>query len=70
MEEIFHQVGFKDVRLHTFGPLSTTEQRRTPLSPYESLADFLDPSDPSKTVEGHPAPHTAAVVGTKPQRRF
>ena len=66
MEEIFHEVGFTDITLHTFGPLSTTEQRRTPLSPYESLADFLDPSDPSKTVEGHPAPHTAAVVGTKP----
>lgn len=66
MERLFNEVGFKGVQLHAFGPLTTSEQRRTPLSPYESLADFLDSSDPSKTVEGHPAPHTAAVIGTKP----
>ncbi|MFA0423338.1 DUF1698 domain-containing protein, partial [Vibrio sp. 10N.222.54.A1] len=26
----------------------------------------LDPNDPSKTVEGHPAPRRAILVATKP----
>lgn len=66
IERLFNEVGFTNVKLHRFGPLSTEEQRRTKLAPYESLADFLDPTDSSKTIEGHPAPHTAAVVGTRP----
>lgn len=66
IKRLFQEVGFTNVELRTFGALGTDEQRRTKLSPYESLVDFLDPNDPSKTVEGHPAPHTAAVVGTRP----
>jgi tRNA (mo5U34)-methyltransferase len=65
MKRLLLEVGFSDVQVHTFGPLTTTEQRRTSLAPYESLADFLDANDSSKTIEGHPAPHTAAVVGVK-----
>lgn len=63
--DLFEQAGFKDVQVRSFGPLTTEEQRRTKLAPFESLADFLDPTDPSKTIEGHPAPHTAAVIGRK-----
>ena len=65
LEKLFRDAGFKDVYVHRFGPLTTEEQRRTELAPFESLADFLDPLDPSRTIEGHPAPHTAAVVGRK-----
>lgn len=65
LQTLFEQAGFKDVAVHSFGPLSTDEQRRTSLAPFESLADFLDPKDPTKTVEGHPAPHTAAVIGRR-----
>ena len=65
LQELFQRTGFKDVAIHSFGPLSTSEQRRTTLAPFESLADFLDPADHSKTIEGHPAPHTAAVIGRK-----
>jgi len=59
------QAGFREVSVHRFGPVTAHEQRRTPWAPYESLADFLDPSDPGRTVEGYPAPHSAAVVGLK-----
>lgn len=59
------RAGFKEVKIHRFGPITTEEQRRTTHAPYESLADFLDPADPSRTVEGHPAPHSAAVVGVR-----
>ncbi len=35
---------------------STDEQRKTDWIDGESLSDFLDPNDNSKTVEGYPAP--------------
>lgn len=59
------QSGFRDVTIHRFGPVTIQEQRRTTWAPYESLSDFLDPNDCSKTVEGYPAPHSAVVVGRK-----
>lgn len=65
LESLFRAAGFKDVEVRSFGPLTTEEQRSTPFAPYESLADFLDPSDPTRTIEGHPAPHTAAIIGRK-----
>jgi tRNA (mo5U34)-methyltransferase len=65
LESLFRAAGFKDIEVRSFGPLTTEEQRCTPFAPYESLADFLDPGDPTRTVEGHPAPHTAAIIGRK-----
>ena len=38
------------------------EQRRTEWMPGPSLAERLDPADPSRTVEGHPAPLRAVFV--------
>ncbi len=66
LESLLLRAGFTDTTIHRFGPITTSEQRRTEWAPYESLADFLDPEDPSRTVEGYAAPHSAAVVGTKP----
>lgn len=60
------RAGFKDPKLHSFGPISTSEQRRTEWAPYESLADFIDPKDATLTVEGYPAPHSALVVASRP----
>jgi tRNA (mo5U34)-methyltransferase len=57
------EAGFRSISLYRFGPVTPAEQRRTEWAPYESLADFLDPNDPTKTVEGYPAPHSAAVIG-------
>ena len=59
------EAGFRDISVHRFGPVTPDEQRRTEWAPFESLADFLDPSDSSRTIEGYPAPHSAAVLGTK-----
>jgi hypothetical protein len=33
----------------------------------ESLADFLDPDDSSKTLEGYPAPVRAVIIANKPE---
>jgi tRNA (mo5U34)-methyltransferase len=58
--------GFVDVRIVDFALTTTEEQRRTDWMTSESLAEFLDPYDPSKTVEGYPAPLRAVLVATKP----
>ncbi|MDG1938222.1 MAG: DUF1698 domain-containing protein, partial [Pseudomonadales bacterium] len=40
------------------------EQRATEWMTFQSLTDFLDPNDATKTAEGHPAPRRAVVVAT------
>ncbi|MCZ4058242.1 tRNA 5-methoxyuridine(34)/uridine 5-oxyacetic acid(34) synthase CmoB [Pantoea sp. LMR881] len=58
--------GFVDVRIVDYAVTTTEEQRRTDWMTSESLAEFLDPKDPGKTVEGYPAPLRAVLVATKP----
>ncbi len=58
--------GFVDVRIADYAVTSVEEQRRTPWMTSESLAEFLDPNDSSKTVEGYPAPLRAVLVARKP----
>ncbi|MGA1869361.1 MAG: tRNA 5-methoxyuridine(34)/uridine 5-oxyacetic acid(34) synthase CmoB [bacterium] len=50
------RAGFKDVDCFFIHKMSHEEQRKTPWMNFESFDDFIDPSDPSKTVEGYPAP--------------
>jgi tRNA (mo5U34)-methyltransferase len=59
---MLERVGFKNVRIIDISQTSTQEQRRTEWMTFESLEDFLDPNDHSKTIEGHPAPRRAAVL--------
>lgn len=42
------------------------EQRRTDWMPFESLGDYLDPHDSSRTVEGYPAPTRAMLCAERP----
>ena len=56
--------GFSDIRIVDIDQTSTGEQRRTDWMRNESLADFLDPQDPNKTIEGHPAPKRAVLIAT------
>ena len=57
-----NKLGFGDVRLVDSSTTRTDEQRTTEWMNYESLADFLDPNDPSRTLEGHPAPQRAIFI--------
>lgn len=59
---ICHRSGFKEIELLSERTITVDEQRRTRLAPYESLVDFLDPNDRSKTVEGLPAPQRAVLL--------
>lgn len=58
--------GLIDVRIADSSFTSVEEQRQTKWMMGKSLADFLDPSDSSKTVEGYPAPLRAVLVTRKP----
>ncbi len=44
---------------------STDEQRSTQWMQFHSLAQFLDPQDPDKTIEGYPAPRRAIITANK-----
>ena len=59
-----HRTGFRDCRVLDISRTTVAEQRRTPWMTYESLSDFLDPSDPTRTVEGYPGPVRAIVSAT------
>lgn len=61
------KLGFENVRCVDVCDTTTDEQRQTPWMDYESLADFLDPNDQSKTVEGHPAPKRAVIIANTPK---
>jgi tRNA (mo5U34)-methyltransferase len=57
--------GFRAVRCVDVSPTTPAEQRRTPWMRFESLSECLDPQDPTRTVEGHPAPVRALFIATK-----
>lgn len=44
---------------------TTAEQRPTEWMTFESLPDFLDPTDPGRTIEGHPAPLRALLTARR-----
>lgn len=58
--------GFESVELLGTYPLTTEEQRSTADAPSQSLKDFLDEQDHSKTVEGYPAPIRIYIKALKP----
>lgn len=58
--------GFKNVRVVDVNKTSTDEQRATDWMTFDSLEKFLDPSDPTKTIEGYPGPMRAVVLANAP----
>ena len=58
------KVKFKKIEVLFDLPLTNEEQRVTEWSGNQSLDDFLDPQDKSKTIEGHPAPRRVAILAS------
>ncbi|WP_432823926.1 tRNA 5-methoxyuridine(34)/uridine 5-oxyacetic acid(34) synthase CmoB [Trichloromonas sp.] len=56
------RTGFAKVRCIDVTPTTSAEQRKTEWIQTESLADFLDPANPARTIEGYPAPLRAILV--------
>ncbi|SEH06606.1 tRNA 5-methoxyuridine(34)/uridine 5-oxyacetic acid(34) synthase CmoB [Candidatus Venteria ishoeyi] len=57
---------YQNIQLLDVTPTRVDEQRRTAWMQFESLADFLDPDDANKTIEGLPAPKRAIFLATAP----
>lgn len=60
------RAGFLEVRCVDVSATTTEEQRTTDWMRFESLAQCLDPEDPGRTLEGHPAPLRAILVARRP----
>jgi len=65
LEEWLKQAGFCDIRILDITVTSTEEQRSTEWMKFHSLSNFLNSTDPSKTVEGYPAPIRAMLIAHK-----
>jgi tRNA (mo5U34)-methyltransferase len=65
LELWLRRAGFVDVRCVDVSVTSLAEQRSTDWMRYQSLGDFLDPNDSSRTAEGLPAPSRAVLVARK-----
>lgn len=59
------RLGFVDIKVVDENVTSLDEQRKTEWMDNQSLADFLDPDDVSKTIEGYPAPKRAVIIAKK-----
>lgn len=66
LELWLRRAGFVDVQCVDVSVTSIEEQRATDWMRFQSLPDFLDPADHSRTVEGLPAPSRAVLVARKP----
>jgi len=58
--------GYRDIDVIDTSITSIDEQRSTEWMSFESLREALDPDDPSRTIEGWPAPRRAVVTATSP----
>ncbi len=57
---------FKNIQLVDVTSTTSSEQRTTDWMTFQSLSDNLDPLDPTRTVEGHPAPKRAIITAVSP----
>lgn len=60
------RAGFINIEMSSCVATDSTEQRRTDWMTFESLADYLDPHDKSRTIEGYPAPTRALFCAERP----
>jgi tRNA (mo5U34)-methyltransferase len=60
------KIGFSDPELVDVAVTSTDEQRATDWMTFHSLANFLDPQDPRRSIEGYPAPRRAMFTARAP----
>ena len=57
--------GYADIEVVDTTMTTVDEQRSTEWMSFESLREALDPADPTRTVEGLPAPHRVIVTATR-----
>jgi len=65
-ESWLQQAGFQNARCVDVSLTTLEEQRKTEWMTFESLDDFLNSSDITKTIEDYPAPKRAVFIAEKP----
>ena len=60
-----HRAGFESVEVLETMVTEANEQRKTEWIDTQSLEDYLDPNDKTKTVEGYPAPKRVYIKAMK-----
>ena len=60
-----HRAGFESVEVLEMMVTEANEQRKTEWIDTQSLEDYLDPNDKTKTVEGYPAPKRVYIKAMK-----
>lgn len=60
--------GFTPGAVVDITPTTPAEQRTTKWMPHQSLPDALDANDPTRTIEGHPAPTRAVILAHRTRR--
>ena len=65
LESWLKRTGFTDIKIVDVSITTLQEQRRTEWMKFESLENFLDPKDNSRTIEGWPAPRRAILIAKK-----
>lgn len=68
LENWIVRAGFREINCFFAEPLSIKEQRRTPWAEVDSLQEFLHPDNPTRTLEGYPAPWRYYVRASKDSR--
>lgn len=58
--------GYQDIKVVDQSTTTIEEQRSTEWMTFESLREALDPGDPSRTIEGWPAPRRVVVTAISP----
>lgn len=65
IQQLLQQENFNNIRCVDINTTSLQEQHTTDWMQFQSLADFLDPNDINKTIEGYPAPKRAIFIARK-----
>ncbi|HIC77698.1 MAG TPA: tRNA 5-methoxyuridine(34)/uridine 5-oxyacetic acid(34) synthase CmoB [Sulfurovum sp.] len=64
-----YRAGFEDIEVLEIAKTESNEQRWTEWINSQSLEDFLDEHDETKTVEGYPAPKRVYIKAKKAQKK-
>lgn len=62
------RTGFDAIEVIDVTPTTVDEQRSTEWMTFQSLKDFLNPDDPTRTIEGYPAPVRAILKAKRKPR--
>ncbi len=57
--------GFEKIEILNITKTTSNEQRKTDWVTFDSMDDFLDPKDNTKTIEGHPVPVRAILLAQR-----